>query len=550
MTPSVVKKRGRARAALMIALLTLATIFPPQAAQQVVPVQAVFFELELPELNMAPTSQPEIGIPSPTLGTIVLHVLRPQADQIDYGQIGTHVNGQPAMLISQIFTGERGKMVRIDLTRLPDFRLVAGRNTVEILARNRRGRAFYASFVLNTATVNRNNEFSYQVTLGSNTKQPVPPELVLQEPEREVLVPPSARPQKVRLTGVATAVSAVARLMVNGESVAFKRGEQVSTRGLKLVNEQNRVGFDFTYNMPAGTTQIVVEAVDAEGNRTQLKIPVRVGEKGGAQVFTGKKYALVVGVSKFRNNNVGGLSDLRFADADALSLSKLLQSPLGGAFPADNVLLLINEQATLARLQEAMNSFILKAGPEDLLLVFFASHGFPDPLAEQNLYFVTHDTHPDRMSETAFLMKDFYRILQTNVRARRMILLVDTCHSAGLTVSRGVTSRGLSNNLVNLWAEKFLYNEEGKAVITSSDVNESSQEAPHWGGGHGVFTHFLLEGMRGRADIDADHLVTVGELFRYVRRSVRQDTEFRQNPRMLVGTNDRLTLSAVARAAK
>jgi hypothetical protein len=56
--------------------------------------------------------------------------------------------------------------------------------------------------------------------------------------------------------------------------------------------------------------------------------------------------------------------------------------------------------------------------------------------------------------------------------------------------------------------------------------------------------------MRGRADLDADHLVTVGELFRYVRRSVRRDTQFRQNPRLLVGTNDNLALSAVARAAK
>ena len=127
-----------------------------------------------------------------------------------------------------------------------------------------------------------------------------------------------------------------------------------------------------------------------------------------------------------------------------------------------------------------------------------------------------------------------------------MLLFVDTCHSAGLTGSRGESSRGLENNLISLYAEKLLYQEEGKAIITASDVNESSQESPRWGGGHGVFTHFLLEGMGGTADSNVDSVVTVGELFRFVRQRVRLDTEYRQNPRMLVGTNEDLALSAVA----
>jgi hypothetical protein len=37
-----------------------------------------------------------------------------------------------------------------------------------------------------------------------------------------------------------------------------------------------------------------------------------------------------------------------------------------------------------------------------------------------------------------------------------------------------------------------------------------------------------------------------GELFRFVRRRVRLDTEYRQNPRMPVGTNEDLALAAVA----
>jgi hypothetical protein len=538
------------RAATGIALWLLAALLlaaPPAALQQAPPAQAAVFELELPELGIAPTSQPDIVITTPDVDTIVLHILSPQADQIDYGQIGTKVNGKPASLLTEINRGPRGKIVRINLRRYPGYGLVAGRNTVEITAHNQRGREFYASFVLRTVTENRNQGFDYRVALSQNAKQAVPPELVLLDPEHEIAVPPGARAQKVRFSGVATAAGSVVKVTIDGEPVALKRGSQVTLRGMGLVNENNRVSFDAVHTVAGDASEIVVEATDSAGNRTQLKVPVKRGEGERPEIFSGRKYALVVGISKFADHS-GGLTDLKYADADAEAISRFLQTPAGGRFPADNILLLTNERATLAALQRAMKSFIAQPGPDDLILIFLATHGSPDPFAEQNLYFLTYDTNVDRMAETAFAMSDFKRMLESNVRSRRMILLVDTCHSAGLTGSRGETSRGLSNNLVNLYAERLLYQEEGKAVITSSDVNESSQESPRWGGGHGVFTYFLLEGMRGMADSNVDLVVTVGELFRFVRQRVRLDTDYRQNPRMLLSTNENLALAAVPRS--
>lgn len=534
------------RAALGVVLGLLAAsllLAPPAALQRSPPAQAAVFELELPDFGLAPTARPEVLIPTPNVDTVVVHLLRPQADQIDYGQIGTQVNGQSAGLLTEINTGPRGKIVRINLRRYPGYLLVAGRNTVEVTAHNQRGRTFYASFVLRTATANLNQDFAYKVTTEAGAKQQVPPELVLLEPEREIALPAGGRAQKVRFTGIATAADSVARVTIDGESVPLKRGAQVTLRSLGLVNESNRVSFDAAHTVGAEATEVVVEAADAAGHRTQLRVPVRRSAKEKPTAFTGRKFALIVGISKFANG--AGLPNLRYADVDAQSVSKFLQTPAGGRFPADNILLLTNEQATLAAMQKAMKSFVTQAGPDDLMIIFIATHGSPDPFAPQNLYFVAHDTDVDRMPETAFAMKDFKRLLDSNVRARRMVLLVDTCHSAGLTGSRGETSRGIGNNLVNLYAEKLLYLEEGKAVITASDVNETSQESPRWGGGHGAFTHFLLEGMRGMADANVDLVVTLGELFRYVRQRVRIDTQYRQNPRMLLSTNENLAISAV-----
>ena len=81
---------------------------------------------------------------------------------------------------------------------------------------------------------------------------------------------------------------------------------------------------------------------------------------------------------------------------------------------------------------------------------------------------------------------------------------------------------------------------KGVVVLTSADDEEVSREDARWGGGHGVFTHYLLEGMTGKADRDPqDGVVTLGELFDYVRESVRKDTRDRQHPFISPDSYDR-----------
>ncbi|NJM42224.1 MAG: hypothetical protein HC853_16510 [Anaerolineae bacterium] len=58
-------------------------------------------------------------------------------------------------------------------------------------------------------------------------------------------------------------------------------------------------------------------------------------------------------------------------------------------------------------------------------------------------------------------------------------------------------------------------------MMTAADTNEFSLEDARWGG-HGVFTHFLLDGLRGAGDLDANGIVTFTELFQHVSGSVRQ----------------------------
>ena len=38
--------------------------------------------------------------------------------------------------------------------------------------------------------------------------------------------------------------------------------------------------------------------------------------------------------------------------------------------------------------------------------------------------------------------------------------------------------------------------------------------------GHGVFTYYLLDGLKGKADLDADGIITVDEAYTYVSKKV------------------------------
>ena len=100
------------------------------------------------------------------------------------------------------------------------------------------------------------------------------------------------------------------------------------------------------------------------------------------------------------------------------------------------MLLLSNEDATLAKIRQALTDFVARASTNDLLLIFFAGHGAPDAFAPQNLYVIAHDTHVENMPNTALAMPELLRYVEQNIKSKRVVLLMDACHSAGVAHRR------------------------------------------------------------------------------------------------------------------
>ncbi len=259
------------------------------------------------------------------------------------------------------------------------------------------------------------------------------------------------------------------------------------------------------------------------------------------ETHTGERYAVVVGISRYKFSS-SGVPNLRYADRDASQFRDFLVSPGGGGFRPENIRLLLNEDATTRNIRSALFTFLTQPGPDDLVVIYFAGHGGADPNDPRNLYLLTHDTDPRDMGGTGFPMWEFQGVYMRILKAKRVVTFADSCHSYGIS---GEASEPQQNNLINQYLASYA-TQASRAAITASDISELSYESEDWGGGHGVFTHFLLEGLGGQADFNEDGTVTAGELFPYLRTKVRSATEGRQNPTAFPGLAESLPLSGFA----
>lgn len=310
------------------------------------------------------------------------------------------------------------------------------------------------------------------------------------------------------------------------------------------------------FRLQPGKNVVEISATDQNNNSYYASYvliaggsPINATEVSSAPLkFTGRKFGLIVGVSQYQFNDAG-LINLQFADADARAVRDFLLEPNGGGFNAADIIYMENAGATSGAVRDALTRLLPKAGPNDLVFIYIASHGSPDPFDPQKLYFLMNDTKVANLPRTGLGMFEIQEVLDHLVRAQRVVVFIDACHSAGIAETKLVTGRQLErleNNVFNLYASR-LYRDTGRAVLTSSDINEISEEGKHWGGGHGVFTWALLEGLRGNADANKDQVVTAGELFNYASSRVRQETSARQNPRALSGINKDFPLAVVKR---
>lgn len=301
---------------------------------------------------------------------------------------------------------------------------------------------------------------------------------------------------------------------------------------IPLIVGYNQINVSLTRKGGERFTKIIGVTRKFSASITETK---RRADPGSSKSTGPQRWAVIVGVSEYGNR---GIPALKYADRDAEALAAFLQTPEGGGFDSDHMRVLVNKDATLSNLREAMIDFLQQAIDKDLVVIYFAGHGAPDPTRPQNLYLLTYDTDPSRLGTTAFPMWDIQTVVSRQIAAKKVVVLSDACHSGGISVD--VATRGLdvtSSNPINQYLAELARAKDGMVVFTASAAGEVSQEFPELG--HGVFTYYLLEGLKGAADTNNDLLVTVNEVMGYVEEQVKRKTRGAQNPTRSQTTYDK-----------
>lgn len=222
-------------------------------------------------------------------------------------------------------------------------------------------------------------------------------------------------------------------------------------------------------------------------------------------------YVLAVGIADYHYIN-----DLKKTENDARDMAELYRTH------TQHVTTLLGAQATHDNILARLRTLCSQATEGDVLVFIFSGHGTKGGLC-------AYDT---RSAQSVVGYGEIQRILQT-CPSRNKQLYIDACYSGGLR--EGKKKKQQDDRPT---AETTFTDTQGIMLFLSSRSGETSQENP-WSR-NGFFTQYLLLGIKGAADQNADRIITAKEIFTYVAQNVAERTNGRQHPVMWGRFNDNM----------
>jgi tetratricopeptide (TPR) repeat protein len=257
---------------------------------------------------------------------------------------------------------------------------------------------------------------------------------------------------------------------------------------------------------------IVCPLLIAQDSRSTIKSPP--SDKG--QII-GQTYAIIVGVSDYRN-----LPSLLYASKDAEIFKRLLQKV--GQVPEDHIKVYLDSATTKADITYTWSQWLRKKQIKkgDRIYFYLAGHG---DAYNKTQFIFTHDADLVSGSEkydaegnvnlTALKQKLITEYVDEY--GAEVIFIVDACRTREKEAEDSIKNMQHRFNAANI-TEKI----PGFITLYATNDGSVAYESSKFGGGHGLFTFYLIKGAMGEADaFPKNGIITLYELFRYVEASVR-----------------------------
>jgi uncharacterized caspase-like protein len=204
-------------------------------------------------------------------------------------------------------------------------------------------------------------------------------------------------------------------------------------------------------------------------------------------------------------------------------------------YPAENVITLINDQATNADLAKYVEKWLLKNVKNgSAVFVYFSGLGTSNP-ETGDVYLVPYDGDPSFIDQTGYSLKRMSDALR-KLPAKEIIVVLDTCFSgAG---GKSVLIEGARPLAVNLQKSLVLSRNMTVLAASSGEQSCSSYQAK----GNSVFTYYLLRGIHEEDVMRPDGSLDVKDLFGYtkpqVERIARKKNSGAQSPLLIESTRN------------
>ena len=250
-----------------------------------------------------------------------------------------------------------------------------------------------------------------------------------------------------------------------------------------------------------------VDIVDGSGIPQRLDRLIvseaRAFDNTVAEEMSGQRFALLVGINNYRD----GITNLQYCINDVLTLEQVLtdagyqvKTLHDNMEDNDLIPLRSNIDVELDNLVRSINS-------DDTLFVHFSCHG---TLLDNEAALIASDTRYQRLRSSAMFLNSIIKTMKAG-RARKLVLSLDVCH-AGIDMGRALIDQEFITNVYDT--------AEGFVLLAASTAQQQAYELPEYE--RGLYSHHLIEGLKGDADYDDDGRISVEDIRNYILNSIRQ----------------------------
>ncbi len=245
----------------------------------------------------------------------------------------------------------------------------------------------------------------------------------------------------------------------------------------------------------------------------------------------GRRLGLIIGVNKYQDT---AFRPLKFAETDARALAQWLVNAQGGKWSPPDVQLALGAQAT----GELVESLITQmcgniAGPDDLVLIYFAGHAFLDKIKGEG-YLALVNTYYQQPT-TGLNLLSLARYALGNSRASKVLVILD-CFQTGEVWTMRRSSLYDSKPLLGPTLLNALQQSNGRMFLCSCRGNELAPEVGERN--LGMLAHRIIVGLSGSASDPITGQVTLEHLHTFLFSALGEQQRpqlFGQGQFVLVG---------------